>query len=1178
MEFEGYIRCEWITFYNNGFAHERLDNTRVKTFLQLKGIFSRFDIYKPPKHVIDEALKREMMAETKPNLRDIFRKPAASSNQAQVRKETAQIKDNPSTKKSSKNREHSEGERLDDEYGTRKKTSSTTRVTGKIRNKGEPEKKSADDFMAIFQQTTLGERPEKDGLKNNLSSQRSSSDDSEEDEENQTPKSSVSSGSRSYPSKDKTEPSPDDPFKRLQAGMKDNSEEDDKKQTVTRHTSKSSVSSGSRSNLSKDKTVPSPDDPFTTLQAEIKADDSEEDDENQTVSRHTPKSRVSSGSRKYQSKKKTVPSPDDPFTRLQAGMKADDSEKDDENQTVTRNTPTSSVSSGSRKYQSKDNTVPSPDDPFTRLQAGMKADDSEEDDKKQTFNRHTPKSSVSSGSLKYQSNDKTVPSPDDPFTRLQAGMKRNAQDKGSDEHGQTQSVYENEESFSDDSSQGSLSDNADASTQDDHFKRLVESTKDTNAKETRSAKYKKDETESSSSDDSDDNVQPGEEYNPFRKMVADVNRPKSKPGHSKHPSRKPSDDSTSNGADRTPDIMSKRKLDDLPPSTSQSSQGNFSTSNPAFKTYRMFEDFAGMANGAEEEEKKPITIGSSMAKPRGGLGGAHNDQLRPSLGAQSQASAATGGAPLNQSVSSLGAHNPGGAAVIATSNSMSSLFGGHNLGSAGRGSVPSNQMAPFLGEQNLGSAGRGSSPANQVSPLLGAQNRGGAGAQNPMAQMQRLQQMLGGKGGQNPMAQFQMLKEILGGQAGKDPMAQLNMLQQMMGGQAINIENRSDDDIIRRILQWETIRAQSNPLKKDPNGTTTLLIVDTSGKMAGDAMIQTEQFLDTFMAGLEHQQKNLNMQENVAVITVGTFVEVKQHLTNNYPKIREALHCLCAEGPSKLHFGLRLSQSIVQAENGGIKDFGGHAAAPRVILISDGRITGHTDGLCFPDEREHLQNVTLESLNMMIQMTLTQVFCIPVGQSDNGFLELISSITGGKTMDRKCARVLSRYHIYHTVVASLKQHQTEPTTDSIRHQLVTVAQTYDDDDMAEVLYLWRQPEPDIQGRNQRPAQQEEELSRRRQAEKDVTEGEEKWRLLNRSLKLGIGIEEIAPYFDKSKQMRLNVLVIMKGTATDSNWKLFRHEWNSLSEDATFSHKDEWIRQSRIHRIKIRKNPWTCRIL
>ncbi|XP_052276929.1 uncharacterized protein LOC127876067 isoform X32 [Dreissena polymorpha] len=1089
MEFEGYIRCEWITFYNNGFAHERLDNTRVKTFLQLKGIFSRFDIYKPPKHVIDEALKREMMAgynrntssseeeeETKPNLRDIFRKPAASSNQAQVRKETAQIKDNPSTKKSSKNREHSEGERLDDEYGTRKKTSSTTRVTGKIRNKGEPEKKSADDFMAIFQQTTLGERPEKDGLKNNLSSQRSSSDDSEEDEENQTPKSSVSSGSRSYPSKDKTEPSPDDPFKRLQAGMKD------------------------------------------------------------------------------------------------------DSEKDDENQTVTRNTPTSSVSSGSRKYQSKDNTVPSPDDPFTRLQAGMKADDSEEDDKKQTFNRHTPKSSVSSGSLKYQSNDKTVPSPDDPFTRLQAGMKRNAQDKGSDEHGQTQSVYENEESFSDDSSQGSLSDNADASTQDDHFKRLVESTKDTNAKETRSAKYKKDETESSSSDDSDDNVQPGEEYNPFRKMVADVNRPKSKPGHSKHPSRKPSDDSTSNGADRTPDIMSKRKLDDLPPSTSQSSQGNFSTSNPAFKTYRMFEDFAGMANGAEEEEKKPITIGSSMAKPRGGLGGAHNDQLRPSLGAQSQASAATGGAPLNQSVSSLGAHNPGGAAVIATSNSMSSLFGGHNLGSAGRGSVPSNQMAPFLGEQNLGSAGRGSSPANQVSPLLGAQNRGGAGAQNPMAQMQRLQQMLGGKGGQNPMAQFQMLKEILGGQAGKDPMAQLNMLQQMMGGQAINIENRSDDDIIRRILQWETIRAQSNPLKKDPNGTTTLLIVDTSGKMAGDAMIQTEQFLDTFMAGLEHQQKNLNMQENVAVITVGTFVEVKQHLTNNYPKIREALHCLCAEGPSKLHFGLRLSQSIVQAENGGIKDFGGHAAAPRVILISDGRITGHTDGLCFPDEREHLQNVTLESLNMMIQMTLTQVFCIPVGQSDNGFLELISSITGGKTMDRKCARVLSRYHIYHTVVASLKQHQTEPTTDSIRHQLVTVAQTYDDDDMAEVLYLWRQPEPDIQGRNQRPAQQEEELSRRRQAEKDVTEGEEKWRLLNRSLKLGIGIEEIAPYFDKSKQMRLNVLVIMKGTATDSNWKLFRHEWNSLSEDATFSHKDEWIRQSRIHRIKIRKNPWTCRIL
>ncbi|XP_052276936.1 uncharacterized protein LOC127876069 isoform X2 [Dreissena polymorpha] len=503
----------------------------------------------------------------------------------------------------------------------------------------------------------------------------------------------------------------------------------------------------------------------------------------------------------------------------------------------------------------------------------------------------------------------------------------------------------------------------------------------------------------------------------------------------------------------------------------------------------------------------------------GGLGGAHNDQLRPSLGAQSQASAATGSAPLNQSVSTLGAHNPGGAG-IATSNPMSSLFGGHNLGSAvyvsslqpGRGSAPSNQMAPFLGEQNLGSAGRGSSPANQVSPLLGAQNRGGAGGQNPMAQMQMLQQMLGGQGGQNPMAQMQMLQQMLGGQAGQDPMAQMNMLQQMMGGQGgdmmnmlsqagrgrgrgmgmgrgsrlnddedIDIDNITDNDVIHQMLAWEAQRAQTIQLQNDPYGTTTVLLIDTSGSMAGDGILQAEEFLNTFMDGLEHQQKNLNMQENVAIITVGSSVEVTQHLTNNYPKIRETLHCLCAEGPSKLHFGLILPLSILpHLENGGIKDFGGHAAAPRVILISDGRITGQPDGPTLPDEREKmaLQNVTLELLNSMIQTTLTQVFCIPVGQSDKGFLEFISNTTGGKNMDRKYARVLSRYHIYHTVVASLKQHQTEPTKDSIRHQLVTVAQTYDEDDVEEVMYMWRQPEPDIQGRNQRMAQQQEESGRR----------------------------------------------------------------------------------------------------
>ncbi|KAH3818114.1 hypothetical protein DPMN_119710 [Dreissena polymorpha] len=120
----------------------------------------------------------------------------------------------------------------------------------------------------------------------------------------------------------------------------------------------------------------------------------------------------------------------------------------------------------------------------------------------------------------------------------------------------------------------------------------------------------------------------------------------------------------------------------------------------------------------------------------------------------------------------------------------------------------------------------------------------------------------------------------------------------------INIENLSDNDSIRQMLEWEAMRS------------------------------------------LEHQQKNLNMQENVAVITAGTSLEVKQHLTSNYPKIREALHCLCAEGPSKLHFGLMLPMSIVQQAKIG--------AAPRVILISDGRITGHTDGPNFPDEREKL--------------------------------------------------------------------------------------------------------------------------------------------------------------------------------------------------------------------------------
>ncbi len=56
---------------------------------------------------------------------------------------------------------------------------------------------------------------------------------------------------------------------------------------------------------------------------------------------------------------------------------------------------------------------------------------------------------MSSESRKYQSKDNTVPSPDDPFTRLQAGMKGSAQDKDKDELGKSQLCCAYEKSFSD---------------------------------------------------------------------------------------------------------------------------------------------------------------------------------------------------------------------------------------------------------------------------------------------------------------------------------------------------------------------------------------------------------------------------------------------------------------------------------------------------------------------------------------------------------------------------------------------------------------------------------------------------------------------------------------------------------------------------------------------------------
>ncbi|XP_052277640.1 uncharacterized protein LOC127876417 [Dreissena polymorpha] len=493
----------------------------------------------------------------------------------------------------------------------------------------------------------------------------------------------------------------------------------------------------------------------------------------------------------------------------------------------------------------------------------------------------------------------------------------------------------------------------------------------------------------------------------------------------------------------------------------------------AYAMQRSMQEMGGL--GGDQAYQLPQMLGglggdqaNQLRQMMGGLGGDQGNQMRQMMGGLG----GDQGNQMRQMMGGLGGDQ---------GNQMRQMMGG-------LGGDQGNQMRQMMG-------GLGGDQGNQMRQMMGGL---GGDQGNQMRQMMgglggdqgnQMRQMMGGLGGDQGNQMRQMMGGLGGVQGnargqgapggGGDRVNQFGQLDGLSGigrgrgmdeGQIggngeedINIADPGEGEIMNQLLTMESIKAQNNAAPKAQEGMSTIIIFDTSNSMAGDGIVQATEFITAFLKGLEDIRRAANLDENVALITVSESVDVAHHLTNEFSKIREILHGIYANGPTKLHQALLLPICIFgSAPNLGIRNFGSHVAAPRVILISDGRLSIRPDDSPQSQEENLLKNEALKTMTSSTEMTMCQLTCIPVGNCSREFLAFLAESTGGQMYETSKAKQLSHWNMYHSIVATLKQQgQSEPTRDSIHHIISSHIGRCDGSDVDEVLAIWRQPEPDL---------------------------------------------------------------------------------------------------------------------
>lgn len=275
----------------------------------------------------------------------------------------------------------------------------------------------------------------------------------------------------------------------------------------------------------------------------------------------------------------------------------------------------------------------------------------------------------------------------------------------------------------------------------------------------------------------------------------------------------------------------------------------------------------------------------------------------------------------------------------------------------------------------------------------------------------------------------------------------------------VNVKSKasqsSDPEIQRMMKQVEhSLEEEEEPAPK-ARALDTILVLDTSDSVVSTHLDTLKTAVHTFVDGIEDIVDNMNLEENLAVVQMGDHAWVRQHLTNDYSRVRDVVDEMTPEseemrtgGRTPIFQAMMVCLGAIEGRGGVVNVAGCHRVRPRIIFFTDGRPTDEATehGL---DVQSNVNEVKFALVQLISEFaskkhktTPTPIFWVPVGKDpDRPFLNSLAALSGGKVVEPENVYELCRYYkVQETIGCVYKMVRKHTDVYESEHQMKSVVE------------------------------------------------------------------------------------------------------------------------------------------
>ncbi|KAK7482638.1 hypothetical protein BaRGS_00026137 [Batillaria attramentaria] len=244
----------------------------------------------------------------------------------------------------------------------------------------------------------------------------------------------------------------------------------------------------------------------------------------------------------------------------------------------------------------------------------------------------------------------------------------------------------------------------------------------------------------------------------------------------------------------------------------------------------------------------------------------------------------------------------------------------------------------------------------------------------------------------------------------------------------VNVKSKasqSKDPEINRMMDqvMHSLEDEEDPAPK-ARALDTVLVLDTSDSVVNTHLDELKTVAHTFIDGIEEIVDTMNLEENLAVIQMGDRAWVRQHLTNDYARVRDVIDEMTPDseemktgGRTPIFQALMVCLGAIEGRGGVVNVAGCHRVRPRIIFFSDGRPTDEATEHG-SDVQSNVNEVKFALVQLISEFaskkhktTPTPIFWVPVGKDpDHPFLKSLAALSGGKVVEPGKVNELCRYY------------------------------------------------------------------------------------------------------------------------------------------------------------------------